>query len=478
MHRRRHLLVPFAAALLALPILPGSAAMARPTWTPTPEDVICVDTTGTMVEPHGAVSGCMDLTKADPSFQALLGATGFGMIMLGFAERPAPNECREGRVTREDGWTWKCVVKDGQHLVVKERPWRQPPQFAFSHTSSSTRSTVTISTATSLKGCRLTASDKRVLAGQRASLTGRSARRTLDTSALSPARVVLKVTCPDSRVNASSDLLVRDDGSAVLRSDCLDAWHDGKYGDVVPGYGRRLDPAAAGAITKSCSNLRPLTLAELQRVGEEAYLRIGQIAEREVRRVSAFQGIPICQALVDVFHPVDTVGRPVEPWPQPYLDVPIPIAGYQPDGYFPTLYRQWQDGPVRMDMLTDCTSGTQVMRLTAGTWIRCQLPGLGYSPIDPHQLYPVYAFDRSGCPSSYPVDEIHQGAVCIVWGDQIGNQTIGGTGKVFAVRAQDISAGGERVNQTIPSETYDCQDRALQTRQYANVDVQFAPRLN
>ena len=90
-------------------------------------------------------------------------------------------------------------------------------------------------------------------------------------------------------------------------------------------------------------------------------------------------------------------------------------------------------------------------------------------------MYPVHAFDRGGCPSSYPVNEVSQTAVCIVWGDRIGNNTIGGTGKVFATAGTQVSAG-EKSNSTTDL-IYDCQDRALRTGQFANVDVDFAPTL-
>lgn len=287
--------------------------------------------------------------------------------------------------------------------------------------------------------------------------------------------MTVRVMCPDRRMNASSDLLVRSSGSALLRSDCLDAWNDGKYGDVVPGYGRRMTTETATRTAAECGALAPLTVDEYQRAVRQACVKIGQIAEREVRRVSAIRGIPICQAMTEVFKPVDNSGTRVDPWPHPDLAVAVPIAGYLPDGYFPVLFRQWQEGPVRMDMLADCSSDLQSLRLVAGTWGQCDFAGMSLTLPDGHQMYPVHAFDRGGCPSSYPVNEVAQTAVCIVWGDRIGNNSIGGSGKVFAASGTQVSAG-EKNNSTTDL-VYDCQDRALREGQFANVDVDFAPTL-
>ena len=455
-----------ASVIGVLSIVP---AAALPTWTPSPE-IVCVDATGFMVQAHGRIAGCFDLSQADPYLRERFGSTGFANADLGAADAPAPSQCTPGRLSHEDGWVWTCVVESDRHTLVKVKPWRRPAQFAYGHTSTPGRSTVTISANTPLTGCRLSASNKQLLGGKDAVLRGRSGRVALQTSKVPPGTYALRVICKSAPLNASSDLVVRDDGSALLRSDCLDAWHDSKYGDAVPGYGRRMDPALAAATKAACADLAPLTYDEYQRIGQEAYLRIGQIAEREVRRVSAAKGIPICQAIAEVFKPVDTTGRPVAPWPHPYLDAPMPIAGYQRDGYFPALFRQWQDGPVRMDTITNCASGNQALRFAAGTWALCKLDRLALAPADPHQMYPVYVYDRSGCPSDYPVDQVSRSSICVVWGDRIGNNTVGGVGKVFAAAATSVS--GDNWNAAM-----DCQDRALQSGQFTNVDLEFVPTL-
>lgn len=55
--------------------------------------------------------------------------------------------------------------------------------------------------------------------------------------------------------------------------------------------------------------------------------------------------------------------------------------------------------------------------------------------------------------------------MCIVWGDRIGNDIVGGTGKVFLAATHDVNP-------------YDCQDRALKEGQFAKVDVDFMPPLS
>lgn len=435
----------------------------------------CVDANDVETD-KGYVNTCLDASKADPFFHKILGTSGLHWVNSGFDAVPVASQCVPGRTSREDGWVWKCVVTNGRHELVKVSRWRRPVQFDFAHTSSPSKSAVVVGANTSLDGCRLSASDPRLLAGQSATLSGQSARRTLNTSRLPAGKVTLRVTCRDRRINASSDLLVRSDRSTVLRSDCLDAWHDSKYGDVVPGYGRRMDPTAATQTMTACKSLSPLTFDDYQRAGREAYLKIGQIAEREVRRVSAANGTPVCQAITDVFKPADNGGHAVTPWPRPNLKSTVPIAGYFSDGYFPILFRQWQEGPVRMDAIADCTSGVQALRLVAGTWARCELPMMATEPIDGHQLYPVYSFDRGGCPSSYPTDQVAQAAVCIVWSDRIGNNAVGGTGKVFETAATPVSAG-EKPN-AMTDLIYDCQDRALHAGQFRNVDVEFMPPLS
>lgn len=472
---RRHLLQPIlalslglvASLLVAYPVSAETIAGAEP-------DRSCIDASDA-VAAGGYVNTCLDTSKADPFWQQRLGPTGLHWINSGFDNVPVASQCVPGRTTREDGWAWECVVKDGRHQLIKKNRWRQPVTFEYSHTALPTKSTVTLAANSSLAGCRLVASDPRLLVGQKPNLSGQSTRRTIDTAKVSPGKYTVRVSCRDRRMNASTDLLVRSNRSALLRSDCLDAWHDSKFGNSVPGYGRRMTSEAAAQTAGECTALAQLTFDEYQRIGREAYLKIGQIAEREVRRVSVSRGIPICQAITEVFKPASTAGHLVAPFPHPNLKAPVPIAGYRADGFFPILFRQWQEGPVRMDTLADCTSGVQALRLVAGTWARCDIPGMSLVLPDGHQLYPVYAFDREGCPSTYTVSEVTQTAVCIVWGDGIGNNTVGGTGRVFATAATKASAG-EKPNFTTDL-VYDCQDRALRTGQFRNVDVSFMPAL-
>ena len=469
MASRRALSLALVAALVSgLAIGSGGPASAARPMSPDPGRN-CLDVNDTVAS-NGRVAGCVDRARMDPAYPAVLQNSGLNWVDIGSSDPPTPSRCEDGRLTHEDGWVWRCVVNGDEHRLVRVKPWQRPVQFTFAHTSTAPRSTLTVTANTPLNGCRLTASDARLLTGQQMTLSARSARRALDATKVPAGKYSLRVTCKGSRLNASSDILVRADHSMLLRSDCIDAWHDGKYGDVVPGYGRRMEPARAIAVATECAALTPLTYDEFQRVGREAYLRIGQIAEREVRRVSAAEGIPICEAIVDVFKPVDTVGRPVAPRPHPNLGMPVPIAGYLPDGYFPILFREWQDGPVRMDTIANCASGVQALRLSAGTWARCALDRLALAPADPHQMYPVYVFNRSGCPSSYPVDEVSQSSVCIVWGDAIGNNVSGGVGRVFAADARQASGDSWTA-------AYDCQERALRSGQFTNVDVDFASAL-
>lgn len=454
----------------------GIAAATVPT-SPDPGRN-CRDVWDTVVS-DGRVAGCVEVSAMLPLItQNLTGSPVMTWVDIGSSAPLGPTACTLGQVSRADGWTWRCVQRDGQRLLEKVKPWARPVDLVYSHTASRSRAALTVRSTAPLTGCRLTASDAQLLRGVQTSLSGRLARRTLDGSGLRSGIYTVGVACRDNRLSSVSDLRVLPDGSLLLRSDCLDAWHDGVYANVVPGYGRRLDAADAAAATTACRALAPLTADEYQRAGREAYLRIGQIAEREVRRVSASRGIPICEAISEVFKPVDTVGRRL-PLPAGVADgITVPVAGYLPDGYFPVLYREWNGGPIRMDNVADCGSGNQSLRLTVSQVTCPQGIGVHFftgTDADPHQTYPLYVFDRTGCPASISHTQTPTASVCIVWGDRIGNDVVGGVGKVFAADAASASGTGAAGPQNSP--TYDCQDRALRSGQFANVDVSFMPTL-
>ena len=455
-----------AIVVSALAFTSGSVAAAAPAWTPTPPNGTCTKQSDYIVAAHGRFVSCADATLASDWIKQRVGSTGFIAVDAGAAEAPGPLDCTPDRPFRTDGWTWQCVVKNGQHMLLRLRPWERPAMITYAHTGSPSRSTMTITSTAPLNRCRLTASDPRLLRGQSASVSGTSVRRTLTTAGLPVGKYTIRLACPTARLGTTSDVLVGGVGSAILRSDCIDAWHDATYGDIVPGYGRRMDIPTAKTTTVACRRLAPLSPDEYASAGADAYLKIGQIAEREVRRVSASQGIPICQAITQVFKPVDTGENAVEPYPLPYLDSPRPTAGYLPTGYFPVLYNEWTGSPVGMALLADCTKGIQALQLNA-TSVSCDSTGAAVgNGQDPHQTYPWYVFtDRSTCPHSVNPTALNPNVVCIVWGDGIGNNAVGGTGKVFlATSVHDVNP-------------YDCQDRALKRGQFGNVGVDFAPAL-
>lgn len=437
-----------------------------------PEQQVCREVSDTFIDTGGLVNGCVDTSTVNQKFQKLLGPTGLHVIMLGYKTKPGPSACEVGKVLREDGWQWRCVDKNGQRVLTKVKRWVRPPQISFQHTASPSRATVTFDGSVPLTGCRLSASDKRLIGGQNLNLSGTTATRTVNTASVPAGKYTLRVSCSGGKPGASADLLVRADKSTLLRSDCIDAWHDGTYADVVPGYGRRMTQSAAAEITTACGKLSPVTDDERARAGREAYLKIGQIAEREVRRVSAARGLPICEAVAEVFRPADTVGRLVKPYPIPGFDITVPVAGYHKDGYFPILNRQWTDGPVAMDNIVNCSSDNQSLLLFSGTWGTCPQHRMG---AEPHQMYPTYAFEVPDCPSSFRQQDRNPTRVCIVWGDGIGNNAVGGIGKVFAANASNVDGG--TIAGYGSTKAYDCQARALQKAQFTNVDVEFAPTL-
>jgi hypothetical protein len=358
---------------------------------------------------------------------------------------------------------WKCVIEDGQRVLVKTKPWIRRADLSYAHTESPSRATVTITANVPLAGCRLVASDPRLLGVSGSKLSGRTARRTLDTSGTAPGVYSLKVTCPNSKLNQSGDLLVRRNGSALLRSDCMDAWHDTRYADVVPGYGRRMSPESVPGTKTECKQLAPLMYDEYQRVHKEAYLQVGRIAEREVRRVSVARGIPICEAIGEVFKTVDALGRlsqgsTVEP------NTSGPAAGYRPDGFFPVLTRQWTDGPFRLHNIAGCGGGNQGLSLINAMWTLCDIPGMVQFGGDINEMYP--AFDPAKCPSSIDTAQLPNVSVCIVWGDGLGNDVIGGVGKVFSPEGQMVNG------------TYDCQKRLLHTGEYVYFSDKAVPPLD
>jgi hypothetical protein len=423
------------AVLLLVTVAPApsmAAVLNAPPTNPCP--------VGATAEADGHMWSCVE-TNGVPAW-----------VDLGHTKPPLVS-CTVGSEYRFNGYAWTCELKPGSPVLVKTKPWRQPATLTYSHTSKPSRSSLTISANVPLAGCRLAASDPRLLRDAHQSLTGRTARRTLDTAGLTAGVYKVTLACRDWRLNQTSDLLVRRDGSVVLRSDCLDAWHDDKYADIVPGYGRRLTPAAAAGTRSECRRLASPTLAEMNRVSAEMYDKVALIAEREVRRVSTLKGIPICQAIDEVFRPVDALGRrttmsPIGPGNG------APIAGYPTDSFFPVLNHQWTDGPFRLKNTAGCGSGNQALRLYNTTWIGC--PGLGnYGNLDLYEMYP--AFDSSKCPSSVPDGARPDASVCIVWGDQIGNDIVGGVGKVFSAQG------------ALPNDALDCQDRFLHRGIYLSV---------
>jgi hypothetical protein len=437
----RSLVCTAAASLLTLPsVTPATAS----TFTPPSEPCIV----GKTVEANGRSWTCVESNGV---------AT---WLDLGHTAPPLTT-CAVGRVSQFNGYSWTCVLKNGQPIVVKTKPLRRPASVRYGHTSSRSRHTMDIAANVPLDDCRLTVSDPRLLKRTLASLSGRTARRTLDTSGLRAGVYTIQVSCRDRFISQSGDLLVRPNGSVLLRSDCLDAWHDSKYADIVPGYGRRLKPADVSTTMAECRRLAPRTLNEMDRESDEAFLRIGQIAEREVRRVSAERGIPICAAIGEVFHPVDALGRRSLA-ADPAAPASGPIAGYLADGFFPILYRQWRDSPFRLKNTAGCGSGNQGLRLYTTMWAMCPNTG-SFSGFDLQEMYP--AFDASLCPPSVAVGDRPSASVCIVWGDEIGNDVVGGVGKVFM-------ANGE-----LPNDSFDCQDRYLGLGTFVNVKDRAVPPL-
>ena len=144
-------------------------SVAAETKSPSEPDRICIDADDAAAA-GGYVNRCLDTSSADPFWRDRLGPTGLHWINSGFDDVPGPSQCVLGRETREDGWAWECVLKDGRHQLVKRSRWRQPVTMAFAHTSLPTRQAVTISANTSLSGCRLTSSDPRLSRGQKSTL--------------------------------------------------------------------------------------------------------------------------------------------------------------------------------------------------------------------------------------------------------------------------------------------------------------------
>lgn len=430
-----------AALLTAIPV---STPAAAETFTPPSEPCVI----GVTVEANDRAWACVD-TDGTPTW-----------LDLGHT-KPPEKTCTVGSTSRFNGYLWTCTLKAGRPILVKTKPWVTPAALSYAHTANRSRQSLTISANLPLDGCRLTASDPRLLRGVKTTLAGRTTRRTLDTTGQHAGTYSVSVTCRDPRLNQSSDLVVRSNGSVLLRSDCLDAWHDTKYGDIVPGYGRRMAEAAVSGTTIECRKLKPLGFSEMERVSDEAFLRIGQIVEREVRRVSKERGLPICTAIGEVFHPVDALGRR-SLTPDPNAPAAGPIAGYLPDGFFPILYRQWRDSPFRLKNTAGCGGGNQGLRLYTTTWAMC--PGTGtFAGFDMSEMYP--AFDPSLCPSSVAMGDRPSASVCIVWGDRIGNDVVGGVGKVFMAKGE------------LPNDSLDCQDRFLHTSTFVNVTDRVMPTL-
>lgn len=157
--------------------LAGSVGIVGPTVAsanPVSETDPFCDVLGEVAAFGGYVNRCVDAStlEAREDVNSNAPSSGLTWLNMDFDDVPGPSACVPGRQTREDGWAWRCEVKNSQHQLVKVSRWRRPVQIEFAHTTSPGKSTVLLGANTSLNGCRLSASNPRLLAGQQTKLTG------------------------------------------------------------------------------------------------------------------------------------------------------------------------------------------------------------------------------------------------------------------------------------------------------------------
>lgn len=210
----------------------------------------------------------------------------------------------------------------------------------------------------------------------------------------------------------------------ATKSTCINAWWDKEFARAIPQLPARQDPALTDRIWEAChrSYSRVMTDGDREAAYVGFYKQLGDLVATEVQRVSATTGATPCQAVLQTL--------------KPHFDPTFGLIGWDPQGYLPILYREWQGGPVLGKLSgnsIDCTSGGQV-----SVQLRRH-----YRPRHPGPYFPALGTPDAEwilTPEQESLSFV-RAAVCLVWSPKVGNDTPGSSAQVIAYPYTDATDG-------------------------------------
>lgn len=215
--------------------------------------------------------------------------------------------------------------------------------------------------------------------------------------------------------------------AGASRAACVNAWWDKEFAGVVQQLKARQDPALTERIWSHChrSYAKYMSAADRNAVYADFFGQLGQIVADEVQRVSAATGVNPCKAVEAVL--------------RPQYDSRFGLIGWDPGGYLPILYKQWQGGPVIGKIGgngDECASGrifVQLRRHYEGRHEGPYFPPLG----TPDATWPISEEDKQ---TSWV-----KGATCLVWSPTFGNTAPGSAARVIGYNYTNMGVNGNMV---------------------------------
>lgn len=213
----------------------------------------------------------------------------------------------------------------------------------------------------------------------------------------------------------------------ATKQNCLNAWWDKEFAGVVPQLATRQDKALTDRIWLAChkSYSKVMTAAERDAAYAGFFGELGQLVGDEIQRVSAATGQNPCQAITTVLRPQYQPG--------------YGLIGWDPNGFLPILYKQWQGGPMigKLGGNSDsCASGQaylQLRRHYEGRHEGGYFPALGTPDAN-------WILNQDEMQASWV-----KGATCLVWSPTFGNTAAGSAPRVLGYNYTNMGFDGNMV---------------------------------
>lgn len=370
------------------------------------------------------------------------------MLPVAIAAPAAPGACRVGETAPAFGLTWTCRSVNGRNVFVATAP--------STHGSSPTGSIGSCRKGDMLTIGAVRLSCQRV--GDRFTWTGltRGAKVAKADGIVQSRPSKLSGTCdkaswvqltgvsiscaqgkgagawtarPESSsgTSSSSGLAAGPAPEGATKSACINAWWDKEFAGVVPQLSARQDPALTERIWSHChrSYSRYMSTAERDATYADFFGKLGQLVADEVQRVSTSTGMNPCKAVEAVL--------------RPKYDTNFGLIGWDPSGYLPILYKQWQGGPILGKIGGNgdqCSSGrvfVQLRRHYVGRHEGPYFPPLGTA----NATWPISDADMQ---ASWT-----KGATCLVWSPTFGNTAPGSAARVIGYNYTNMGVNGNMV---------------------------------